>query len=324
MPSTPAGRSPSPSARKPSAGSSTCSASRSTTAARSHTTERRPIHREPPEFVDLTPKAEVFETGIKVIDLLTPFIRGGKAGLFGGAGLGKTVVIQELIARIAQQHGGYSVFAGVGERTREGTDLWLEMQEAEIGKTGKHVIDQTVMVFGQMNEPPGAAPPRGPVGPDDGRVLPRRDRRRHAAVHRQHLPLHPGRLRSVGAAGPDAQRRRLPADAGHGDGRAAGADHQHQERRHHVGAGGVRARRRPDRPRPGQRLRPPGRVHLPGAQHRLQGHLPRRGPARLAAAGPCRPTSSARTTTASPARCRRCSSATATCRTSSPSSAWTS
>jgi F-type H+-transporting ATPase subunit beta len=118
--------------------------------------QRRPIHREPPEFVDLTPKAEVFETGIKVIDLLTPFLRGGKAGLFGGAGLGKTVVIQELIARIAQQHGGYSVFAGVGERTREGTDLWIEMQEAEIGKTGKHVIDQTVMVFGQMNEPPGA------------------------------------------------------------------------------------------------------------------------------------------------------------------------
>src|SRR5277367_2086693 len=117
---------------------------------------RRPIHREPPEFVDLTPKAEVFETGIKVIDLLTPFLRGGKAGLFGGAGLGKTVVIQELIARIAQQHGGYSVFAGVGERTREGTDLWLEMQEAQIGTTGKHVIDQTVMVFGQMNEPPGA------------------------------------------------------------------------------------------------------------------------------------------------------------------------
>ena len=119
-------------------------------------TQTRPIHREPPEFTDLTPKAEVFETGIKIIDLLTPFIRGGKAGLFGGAGLGKTVVIQELIARIAQQHGGYSVFAGVGERTREGTDLWLEMQEAQIGNTGKHVIDQTVMVFGQMNEPPGA------------------------------------------------------------------------------------------------------------------------------------------------------------------------
>ena len=116
----------------------------------------RPIHREPPAFADLSPKAEVFETGIKVVDLLTPFIRGGKAGLFGGAGLGKTVIIQELIARIARQHGGYSVFAGVGERTREGTDLWLEMQEAKIGDTGKTVIDQTVMVFGQMNEPPGA------------------------------------------------------------------------------------------------------------------------------------------------------------------------
>ncbi|MBK9120990.1 MAG: F0F1 ATP synthase subunit beta [Phycisphaerales bacterium] len=115
-----------------------------------------PIHRQPPEFADLTPKTEQFETGIKVIDLLVPFVRGGKIGLFGGAGLGKTVVIQELIARIATQHGGYSVFAGVGERTREGNDLWLEMQEAKIGNTGKSVIDQTAMVFGQMNEPPGS------------------------------------------------------------------------------------------------------------------------------------------------------------------------
>lgn len=118
--------------------------------------EHRPIHREPPEFADLTPKTEQFETGIKIIDLLVPFVRGGKIGLFGGAGLGKTVVIQELIARIATQHGGYSVFAGVGERTREGNDLWLEMQHAKIGSTGKSVIDQTAMVFGQMNEPPGS------------------------------------------------------------------------------------------------------------------------------------------------------------------------
>ena len=91
-----------------------------------------------------------------MIDLLTPFVRGGKAGLFGGAGLGKTVILTELIARIASSHGGYSVFAGVGERTREGTDLWLEMQEAKIGDTGRSVIEQTCMVFGQMNEPPGA------------------------------------------------------------------------------------------------------------------------------------------------------------------------
>ncbi|MBN1846817.1 MAG: F0F1 ATP synthase subunit beta [Sedimentisphaerales bacterium] len=116
----------------------------------------RPIHRDPPEFTELTPKTEMFETGIKVIDLLCPLVRGGKCGLFGGAGVGKTVIIQELIARLARFHQGYSCFAGVGERTREGNDLWLEMQEAKIGDTGKSVLDQTVMVFGQMNEPPGA------------------------------------------------------------------------------------------------------------------------------------------------------------------------
>jgi len=117
--------------------------------------ERWPIHREPPELDQLSAKTEVFETGIKVIDLLTPFVRGGKAGLFGGAGLGKTVILTELIARIASAHGGYSVFAGVGERTREGNDLWLEMQETKMAD-GRSVIDQTCMVFGQMNEPPGA------------------------------------------------------------------------------------------------------------------------------------------------------------------------
>ena len=118
--------------------------------------ERWPIHRDAPPLESLSTKTELFETGIKVVDLLTPFVRGGKAGLFGGAGLGKTVILTELIARIASAHGGYSVFAGVGERTREGTDLWLEMQEAKIGDTGRSVIDQTCMVFGQMNEPPGA------------------------------------------------------------------------------------------------------------------------------------------------------------------------
>ena len=118
--------------------------------------ETRTIHRQPPPFDELATKTEIFETGIKVIDLLCPLVRGGKAGLFGGAGVGKTVIIQELIARLARFHSGYSCFAGVGERTREGNDLWLEMQEAKIGDTGKSVIDQTVMVFGQMNEPPGA------------------------------------------------------------------------------------------------------------------------------------------------------------------------
>ncbi|MHC5082395.1 MAG: F0F1 ATP synthase subunit beta [Planctomycetota bacterium] len=120
------------------------------------TKTKRPIHRKPPKFTDLTAKSEMFETGIKVVDLLCPFVKGGKTGLFGGAGVGKTVLIQELIARIATQHGGYSVFAGVGERTREGNDLWLEMQETHIGNTDACVLDNTCLVFGQMNEPPGA------------------------------------------------------------------------------------------------------------------------------------------------------------------------
>ena len=110
--------------------------------------ERWEIHRDPPQFTDLEPKSEILETGIKVIDLLAPYVKGGKIGMFGGAGVGKTVVIKEMIARFAQQHGGVSMFAGVGERTREGNDLWLEMQEAG-------VLEKTALVFGQMDEPPG-------------------------------------------------------------------------------------------------------------------------------------------------------------------------
>lgn len=111
--------------------------------------KKMPIHRNAPSYEEIKPKTEIFETGIKVIDLLAPYIKGGKTGLFGGAGVGKTVLIQELINNIAKQHGGYSVFAGVGERTREGNDLWNEMKESG-------VIDKTVLCFGQMNEPPGA------------------------------------------------------------------------------------------------------------------------------------------------------------------------
>src|SRR4051812_44934100 len=111
-------------------------------------TERWPIHRKPPQFDQLESKTELFETGIKVIDLLTPYVLGGKIGLFGGAGVGKTVLIQEMIQRVAQDHGGVSVFAGVGERTREGNDLIHEMEEAG-------VFDKTALVFGQMDEPPG-------------------------------------------------------------------------------------------------------------------------------------------------------------------------
>jgi F-type H+/Na+-transporting ATPase subunit beta len=112
-------------------------------------TERWAIHREPPAFRDLSPKIEIFETGLKVIDLVAPFVKGGKVGFFGGAGLGKTVLIQELIHNVALQHGGVSVFSGVGERSREGNDLWREMEESG-------VIDKVALVFGQMNEPPGA------------------------------------------------------------------------------------------------------------------------------------------------------------------------
>jgi len=112
-------------------------------------TERMPIHRDPPSFEDQSTETELYETGLKVIDLLEPYAKGGKVGLFGGAGVGKTVLIQELIHNIATQHGGVSVFGGVGERTREGNDLWLEMK-----KSG--VLKRTTLVFGQMNEPPGA------------------------------------------------------------------------------------------------------------------------------------------------------------------------
>ncbi|MBE7561342.1 F0F1 ATP synthase subunit beta, partial [bacterium] len=110
---------------------------------------RLPIHRDPPPFEDQKPATELLETGIKVVDLLAPYPKGGKIGLFGGAGVGKTVIIMELINNIATQHGGYSMFAGVGERTREGNQLWLEMNESG-------VVDKTALVFGQMNEPPGA------------------------------------------------------------------------------------------------------------------------------------------------------------------------
>src|SRR5579863_5794907 len=112
-------------------------------------TDRWPIHRPAPKVEDLSPTTEMFETGIKVVDLLAPYAKGGKVGLFGGAGVGKTVIIQELINNLAQEHGGLSAFCGVGERSREGNDLWLEMKESG-------VIDKTMLVFGQMNEPPGA------------------------------------------------------------------------------------------------------------------------------------------------------------------------
>ncbi len=117
---------------------------------------RMPIHRPAPAFDEQSTRAEMFETGIKVIDLIQPFLKGGKIGLFGGAGVGKTVVIQELINNVAKQHGGYSVFAGVGERTREGNDLWLEFQESGVIEAGNPAKSKAALIYGQMTEPPGA------------------------------------------------------------------------------------------------------------------------------------------------------------------------
>src|SRR4029079_8277130 len=168
----------------------------------------RAIHQEAPTYTDQSTEAEILVTGIKVVDLLAPYAKGGKIGLFGGAGVGKTVLIQELINNVAKAHGGYSVFAGVGERTREGNDLYHEMIESGVNKDpkkGSTAGSKCALGFGQMNEPPGAracgqheraaglSRPRRPVGPDGAGILPRPGPGR-AVLRRQHLPLHPGGL----------------------------------------------------------------------------------------------------------------------------------
>src|SRR5436853_3132482 len=126
--------------------------------------KKMPIHRLAPAFDEQSTTAEMFETGVKVVDLIQPFLKGGKIGLFGGAGVGKTVFIQELINNVAKQHGGYSVFAGVGERTREGNDLWLEMSESGVIKPGKPAESKAALIYGQMTAPPGAGLRVAPTG----------------------------------------------------------------------------------------------------------------------------------------------------------------
>ncbi|MCK7525152.1 MAG: hypothetical protein MZV64_49880 [Ignavibacteriales bacterium] len=205
----------------------------------------------------------MFETGIKVIDLLQPFLKGGKIGLFGGAGVGKTVIIQELIHNVALKHGGYSVFAGVGERTREGNDLWLEMKEL-----GRHRRKTRRLDLRPDDRAAGRPPAGRPDGPVGRRVLPRRDGPGRPALHRQHLPLHAGGLGGLGAARPDALGRRLPAEPGHRDGRARGAHHLDQEGLDHLGPGDLRPGRRLHRPRAGHDLLPPRRHDQPVAGHR--------------------------------------------------------
>ena len=217
----------------------------------------------------------------------------------------------------------YSVFAGVGERTREGNDLFHELKEAKLFD-GSSVLSKTALVFGQMNEPPGARAARRALGAHGRRVLPRRDEAGPAAVRRQHLPLHAGGLRSVGAPRPHPERRRLPADALDRDGRAAGAHHVDEGRLDHVGAGDLRARRRPHRPGAGDGVRPPRRDD--GAQPRDhgEGHLPGRRSARLDVDDPRRRRRRRAPLQASRARSSASCSATRISRTSSRSSAWTS
>ena len=206
-----------------------------------------PIHRPAPSYEEQQSTTEILETGIKVVDLICPYAKGGKIGLFGGAGVGKTVLIQELIYNIATEHNGYSVFTGVGERTREGNDLYGEMTESG-------VINKTALVYGQMNEPPGARMRVALSGLTMAEYF--RD-----VKNQDVLPLLPGRFRGFRTAGPYALCRRLPAHAGHRDGCSAGAHHLHPQGLHHLGAGRLRPRRRPDRPGPCNDVHPSGRYH---------------------------------------------------------------
>ncbi len=218
-----------------------------------------PIHRQAPAFDEQATSEEMFETGIKVIDLIQPFLKGGKIGLFGGAGVGKTVVIQELINNVATKHGGFSVFAGVGERTREGNDLWHEFQESGVIDLKDLPEEQSDADLWPDDRAAGSASAGGADRADGRGVLPRRRGRGHAAVHRQHLPLHAGGFRGFDAAWPYAFGRGIPAEPGDGDGRVAGADYFDQEGLGHVGAGGVRAGRRLYRSGSGDDVCSPGR-----------------------------------------------------------------
>jgi F-type H+-transporting ATPase subunit beta len=281
----------------------------------------RGIHQEAPAYVEQSTEAEILVTGIKVLDLLAPYAKGGKIGLFGGAGVGKTVLIQELINNIAKAHGGYSVFAGVGERTREGNDLYHEMIESGVNKEGGGEGSKAALVYGQMNEPPGSACPRCADRPDRRRGFPRPGPGR-AVLRRQHLPLHPGGLGSVGSARPYSFGRGLSADAGHRHGRHAGTHHHHDQGLDYLGAGHLRAGRRPDRPGACDLVRPPGRDDRVVAPISEKGIYPAVDPLD-STSRMLDPQIVGEEHYRWPARCSRRCSATSRCRTSSPSWAWT-
>lgn len=194
-----------------------------------------PIHRPAPLFEEQSTKVEVFETGLKVVDLIAPFTKGGKTGIFGGAGTGKTVMIMEMIRSIVKEHSGNSVFAGVGERTREGTQLYREMIESDVMK-------DTVMVFGQMNEPPGVRLRVALTGLTMAEYF--RDQGRDVLLFIDNIFRFVMSGSEVSAAArAHAFSRRLPADAWHRDGRVAGAHHIHAAWVNHFDAGGVCAGR---------------------------------------------------------------------------------
>ena len=216
-----------------------------------NTAQKRAIHQDAPLYTDQSTEAEILVTGIKVVDLLAPYAKGGKIGLFGGAGVGKTVLIMELINNVAKAHGGYSVFAGVGERTREGNDLYHEMIESGVNKdpkknNGSAAGSKCALVYGQMNEPPGA---RARVGLSGLTVA------EHFRDQGQDVLFFVDNIFRFTQAGSEVSallgripsRRGLSADARDRHGRAAGAHHHHAEGFGHLGAGDLRAGRRPDR-----------------------------------------------------------------------------
>ena len=245
---------------------------------------------------------EMFETGIKVIDLLEPYLRGGKIGLFGGAGVGKTVIIQELIYNLAKKHGGVSVFAGVGERTREGNDLWLEFQESGVIDIKDFAKSKAALIYGQMTEPPGARARVALTGLTVAEYF-RDDEGKDVLLFIDNI----FRFTQAGSE-VSALLGRMPSAVGYQptladrDGRAAGAHHLDQEGLDHLGAGDLRAGRRLHRPGAGHDLRAPRRHHQPLAPDRRARHLPRGRSAGLLLAHPRPARRSARSTTTSRAR----------------------
>ena len=293
-----------------------------------NTTKRYPIHREAPSFDEQATSAEILVTGIKVVDLLAPYLKGGKVGLFGGAGVGKTVIIQELINNIAKAHGGVSVFAGVGERTREGNDLYHEMVDAGVIKMDEHhkIIEgsKVALMYGQMNEPPGARARVGLSGLSLAEYF--RDEEGQDVLF---FVDNIFRFTQAGAE-VSALLGRIPSAVGYQPTLATdmGALQERitstNEGLDHLGAGDLCAGRRPDRPGARHVLRAPRRHHRAVAADRRAGHLSGGGPAGfdIALAG----SADLRRRALPASRARRSASCrpTSRCRTSSPSWAWTS